>query len=186
MISCLISLKCLGKEMVEFRSEPEKAFNPVTLFIAAGVIAVALVGIFLLVRYQKNTLPPSSGGAVIIPGMVHRGDPDFEYYQTRIRIEEVKASLGISFNQSRIAIISGIIANEGDRKLEAVELHISLYDVYGQLSKDKIATPLRPGIGMNKPMEPMEKRAFTVWLEPIEQFWNPKQVQYELTGLKYQ
>jgi hypothetical protein len=172
--------------MIEFKSEPRKAFNPVTLAIGAGILVLALCGIFFLARYQKNSQPPSSGGPVVIPGMVRPGDSNFEYYKTRIRIEDVKASLGISFNKSRIAIISGVIANEGDRKLEALELHISLFDVYGKLSKDRIATPLRPGIGLNRPMEPLEKRVFTVWIEPIEQFWNPKQVVFEITGLKYQ
>ncbi len=172
--------------MIEFKSEPQKGFNPVTLGIGGVIIILALFGIFFLVRHQKNTQPPSSSGPVFIPGMVRPGEPNFEYYKTRIRIEDVKASLGISFNKSRIAIISGIIANEGDRKLEALELHISLFDVYGKLSKDRTSTPLRPGIGMNKPMEPMERRTFTVWIEPIEQFWNPKQVQIDITGLKYQ
>jgi aspartate aminotransferase len=37
----------------------------------------------------------------------------------KIRIENVKASLGISFNNARTATISGIIVNDGDRKLEA-------------------------------------------------------------------
>ena len=171
--------------MIEFKSEPPKAFNPVTLAIGGGIIVLAICGIFLLARYQKRSQPPAGAGPVVIQGMVRPADPDFEYYKTRIRIEDVKASLGISFNQSRIAIISGIIANEGDRKLEALEMHISLFDVYGKLSKDRIATPLRPGIGLNRPMEPMERRSFTVWIEPIEQFWNPKQVQFEITGLKY-
>ncbi len=171
--------------MVEFTSEPEKSSRSVTFIIAAGVLVIALGAIFFLIRHQKNTQPQATGGPVYIPGMVHAGDPDFEYYKSRVRIEDVKASLGISFNKSRIAIISGNIVNDGDRKLEALELHIALFDVYGKLSKDRTATPLRPGIGMNKPMEPLEKRSFTVWIEPIEQLWNPKEVRYEITGLKY-
>ena len=35
-------------------------------------------------------------------------------------------------------------------------------------------------------MEPMEKRPFTIWIEPIEQLWNSKRVEIEITGLKYQ
>jgi hypothetical protein len=170
--------------MIEFKSEPHKVFNPVTLSISGGILVLALCGIFFLARYQKPS-QPASGGPVVVEGMVRPGEPDFEYYKNNIRIENVKASLGISFNKSRIAIISGVIANEGDRKLEALEMHISLFDVYGKLSKDRTATPLRPGIGLNKAMEPMERRSFTVWIEPIEQFWNPKQVQFEITGLKY-
>jgi hypothetical protein len=172
--------------MVVFKSEPQRTTSPAAWLIGIGIFAVALIGIFFLARAQKEIPPQTPGAPVVIPGMARKGDPNFEYYKTRVRIEDVKASLGISFNKSRIAIISGVIVNDGDRKLEAVELHLSLYDVFGQLSKDRVATPLRPGIGLNRPMEPLEKRTFTVWMEPIEQFWNPKQVQYELTGLKYQ
>ena len=39
---------------------------------------------------------------------------------------------------------------------------------------------------MNRPMEPLERRDFTVWIEPIEQLWNPKELVLEITGLKYQ
>ena len=88
--------------------------------------------------------------------------------------------------KSRIAIVSGIITNEGDRKLEALELHIALFDVYNKLSKERISTPLRPDVGVKRPMEPLEKREFTVWIEPIEQLWNPKRLEIELSGLKYQ
>jgi hypothetical protein len=45
---------------------------------------------------------------------------------------------------------------------------------------------LRPGVGINKgPMEPLEKRIFVVSVEPVEQLWNPKQVEIAITGLKY-
>ena len=64
--------------------------------------------------------------------------------------------------------------------------HIALYDIFNKLAKERIATPLRPGVGIKRPMEPMEKREFTVWIEPIEQLWNPKRVEVEKTGLKYQ
>ncbi len=171
--------------MVVFRSEPQKSFNPLKLFIGIGVVLIAMLGIFFLARHQQSNQPPQGAGPVYIPGMVRPGEPDFEYYKNRIRIERVTASLGINFSGSRIAIISGFIYNDGDRKLEAVELHIALYDVYGQLSKERIATPLRPGVGLNRPLEPLEERSFTVWIEPIEQFWNPKQVNIEITGLKY-
>ena len=86
-----------------------------------------------------------------------------------------------------MAIISGIIANEGDRKLVALELHVALYDVYGHLSKERTAFALRPGAGYSvKPMEPMERRTFTIGVENIETLWNPKELRVEITGLKYE
>jgi hypothetical protein len=172
--------------MVEFTTVTDKADRKVIVYLMAAVLAVAGVILLFYVRYQQKNPPPTTSGPVVIEGMLRPGDPNFEYYKNKVLLENVKASLGINFAQSRIAIIEGNIANEGDRKLEALELHIALYDVYNKLSKERTATPLRPGVGLNKPMEPLEKRYFRVNIEPIEQLWDPKTLQIEITGLKYQ
>jgi hypothetical protein len=172
--------------MVEFTSEPLKTFRPITFVIALGVLAVLLGGIFLYIHYQRGTQPRAGAFAVVVPGVLRQGDTNFEYYKTRIRIENVKASLGISFNNARTATISGIIVNDGDRRLEALELHITLYDVWGKVSKERTAFALRPGPGFTrKPMEPLERRPFSIGVEAVEYYWNPKQVSYEITGLRY-
>jgi hypothetical protein len=171
--------------MVEFTTETEKSFRPITAAIALGVVAVMAAVVFFYIRHQK-TEQPVSGGPIHVAGLVHPGDPNFEYYQKYIRIENVKATLGITFSKARIAIISGVISNEGDRKLEAVELKVTLYDVYGGISKQLMRYPVRPGIPPNRAMEPLEKRAFSVGIESVETLWNPNRVQVEMTGLKYQ
>ena len=172
--------------MIDFTSESKPPFRPLTIVVTLVVFAVGLGGVLLYSRFQRNSQPPTNGGAIIVPGMVRPGEQDFEYYKNKIRIENVRASLGITFSQARIAIISGIIANEGDRKLEAIELHIALFDAYGKPSKDRTTVPIRPGIGLSRPMVPLEKRAFTVGIESVEQFWSPKKLVVEITGLKYQ
>lgn len=173
--------------MAEPISEPTPSrTGRLYVFLAAiGLFALGSVGIYLYSRHQQNT-QTTFGEVTFVPGMVRAGDPSFEYYKNKIRLIDVKAGLGVNFAKSRIAIISGIIHNEGDRKLEALELHIALYDVYDKLSKERIASPLRPGVGIKRPMDPLEKRPFTVWMEPIEQLWNPGRVEIEITGLKYQ
>jgi hypothetical protein len=173
--------------MIEFNSEPQRTFSPLKLFIALGIFAVLLGAIFIYVQYQHKARPNTGTAGVVVPGLLRPGDTNFEYYKTRIRIENVKASLGISFNNARIAMISGTIVNDGDRKLDALELHITLYDVWGKVSKERTAFALRPGAGIvGKPMEPLERRSFTIGVESVEFYWNPKQITYEITGLKYQ
>lgn len=172
--------------MLEMAGEKEKSNRTFLLYVTAAVLALAAVAVFLVMRYQQQHPPPVSKGPVVIPGMLRPGDPGFEYYKNKIRLENVRASLGINFAQNRIAIVEGIIANEGDRKLVALELHIALYDIYNKLSKERTATPLRPGVGVDRPMEPLEKRYFSVFMEPIEQLWNPKRLEIEITGLKYE
>jgi hypothetical protein len=173
--------------MVEFISEPQKTFNPVRLLMALGILAILLGGIALYVRHQSGVQSRAGASTIVVPGLLRPGNTNFEYYKTRIRLENVKATLGVSFNNARIAIISGTIVNDGDRKLEALELHVTLYDMWGKVSKERTAFALRPGAGYSgKPMEPLEKRPFTIGVESVEYYWNPKQITLEITGLKYQ
>jgi hypothetical protein len=173
--------------MVKFTSEPQKTFPTITLFVALGILATLLGAVYFYVHYQGGRQPRAGAANVVVPGLLRQGNTNFEYYKTRIRIENVKASLGISFNNARMAMISGIIVNDGDRKLEALELHITLYDVWGKVSKERTAFALRPGAGYSgKSMEPLEKRPFAIGVESVEYYWNPKQITFEITGLKYE
>ena len=172
--------------MIEFSSGIGRTNYATKIIATLAIFAAATVGVLLFARYQKSFKSEQSAGPVVVPGMLRPGDSNFEYYKNKIRLENVKAGLGITFNKNRVAIISGIISNEGDRKLEALELHVTLFDLYDKFSKDKVATPLRPGIGFYRPMDPLEKRTFTVGIEAVEQLWNPKRLEIEITGLKYQ
>lgn len=170
--------------MLEFTSKPQKTFRLSTLLISLGVLVVLLGAVFFFANYQKGIQRGTT--AVAVADLLRPGDTDFEYYKTRIRIENVKASLMKNYTNTRFASISGTIVNDGDRKLEALELHIILYDVFGDISKERTAFALRPGAGYSsKPMEPLEKRPFAIGVESIEYYLDPKQVTYEITGLRY-
>lgn len=173
--------------MVEFTSEPPKKRNHFTLIVTA-VLAFFIMGGILSYVYTRKAAPEDSVSTTAeVPGMLRPGNTDFEYYKTKIQIENVKAVLGISFNRARIAMISGTIVNDGDRKLDALELHIILYDVWGKVSKERTAYALRPRAGYSsKPMEPLERRRFSIGVESVEYYWDPKQITYEITGLRYQ
>lgn len=172
--------------MLEFKSQPQKSFSPAMLWISAGVLVVLLAAVYFFVRFQGSA-PRAGSSGVVVEGLLRAGDTNFEYYKTRVKIENVKAVLGISFNNARIATISGTLVNDGDRKLHAVELHVTLFDMWGKVSKERTAFALRPGKGLtNKPMQPLERRAFTIGVESVEYYWDPKQISYEITGLKFE
>jgi hypothetical protein len=175
-----------AQKMVEFTSQTQKGIKPITLGILGGVVALMLVGLFLAVRYQKSKQPQAASGPIVVPGMVHAGDPNYEYYKKYVKIEDAHATLSITFSKTRVATVSGVIANQGDRKLEAVELKVTLYDVYGNISKEVNRYAIRPGLPPNRPMEPLEKRGFGINIESVEQLWNPQKIQIEMTGLRYQ
>jgi len=151
---------------------------------ALVIFVVAIAAILFYARHQKAT-QPGAAGQISVPDMLRPGDTNFEYYKKYIRIDNVRAALGISFNKARVAFISGIITNDGDRKVEAIELRITLFDAWGKFSKDRTTTPVRPDAMPKRPMEPLEQRAFSVGIESVEQYWDPKKVEIEITGLKY-
>jgi hypothetical protein len=172
--------------MAEFTSEFKSTQRSKAPYIMIAVAVVIVVAVAVVWHYQKTHPAAPAGGPIVVPGMVRPGEPAFEAYKNKVRIENVKATIGLNFAGTRSAFIDGIISNEGDRKLEAVEFHITLYDVYDKVSKEKTVLALRPGVGFNRnPMDPLEKRTFTVSIEPVEQLWNPKRVEIEISGLKY-
>ena len=173
--------------MVEFTSNPQKTSSSFTLIATAVLVILILGTVFSSIYFQKKTPAQPGATAAEVAGLLRPGNTDFEYYKTKIQIENVKAVLGINFNKGRIAMISGTIVNDGDRKLEALELHISLYDVWGKVSKERTAFALRPKSGYSsKPIEPLERRRFSIGVESVEYYWDPKQISYEITGLRYQ
>jgi hypothetical protein len=173
--------------MTVFTSEIRYARRSVVVWIAIAVVAVSAAAVILIARYQQNQVPEGAAGPVVVPGMLRPGEVDFEAYKNKVKIENVKASVFLNFAGNRVASLDGIISNDGSRKLEALELRITLFDFYDKLIRERVSTPLRPGYGLHQgPMEPLEKRTFTVWIESIEHMWNPKRVEIEITGLKYQ
>jgi len=173
--------------MVEFTSNPPKKKISPTFIITGILLVLILGGIFVYIQYQRANPTPTGTSKVFVTDLLRPGDTDFEYYKARIQIEDVKAVIQISFNNVRTAQISGTIVNDGDRRLDALEMHITLVDVWGNLSKERTTFALRPKAGFNpKPMEPLERRRFTIGVESVEYYWDPKQITYEITGLRYQ
>ena len=171
--------------MAEFRIEPQQTSRSKTMLVSVAVLIVLFGGIAFYVR--KNPPQPRQPSVVNIPDVLRAGNTNFEYYKNKIIIEDVKASLGLSYNNSRVAMIAGTVLNDGDRRLEALELHITLYDMWDNLSKEKTAFAVRPGTGFSpKPMMPLERRTFNIAIEGVEYYWNPKRIELEITGLKYQ
>jgi hypothetical protein len=173
--------------MAEFTSEINPSKSRVVLYITIAVAVSGLLTVWGVMQYQKShPAPKAASGPIVVPGMKHSGDPEFEAYKSSVRLENVKGTIGIPIAGPRFALVDGILSNEGARSLEAVEMHITLFDVYGKLSKEVTRTPLRPGIGMeNRPMAPLEKRGFHFGVEAVEQLWDPKKVVIEISGLKY-
>ena len=170
--------------MAEFRIEPIQTSSPKKLIISALVLVAMLGGIALYVRH--NPPGPRTPSVVNVPGILRAGDTNFEYYKTKIHIDDVKASVGINYNAARVAMIAGTVLNDGDRKVEALEFHVRLYDLWGRFSKERTVYVIRPDGKFNqKPMDPLEKRTFNISVEGMEYYWDPEEISLEITGLRY-
>jgi hypothetical protein len=172
--------------MTEFTTEPQKTFRPVTLAITLGILAILLGGIAYYVHYQRGIKSRTGASLIEVPGLLRAGNTDFEFYKTRIHIENVKATLAINLGGVRTATVTGTILNDGDRTLEALELHVTLYDAWGKVSKERTTFAFRPGGYNYKPLFPLEKRGFSISIDGMEYYWDPKQTSTpDITGLKY-
>jgi len=154
------------------------------LRIALGVavlFAVALTGLYL----YSTSRPRGEAGRVIVPEVLHAGDTDFDYYRTKVAITEPLGEVATNLKGDRIAVISGTLVNEGDQRLEAVELKVTLRNRQGQALREEIKTPVQPGLAPHKPLGKLDSRPFTFWVENIPQEWDPRRVDLYIHGLKF-
>lgn len=158
---------------------------PLRITIGAFV-AVLFLSIFLLYRHYARSLPRTEGGRVVIEGVARAGDPNFDEYVRNVQINNVKGELWTNFKMDRMAVISGMLSNYGDRRLEAIELKITLFDVYGRNLREHISTPFRPGVpGVKGPLESLQSHPFSTRIEGIPDFWDPRRVDVQINGLKF-
>lgn len=159
------------------------------IMLAAAVLLAGII--YALLHLQGGRV--QSGETRTLEGVLRAGSPEFDNYRSYVRIpqEQVKAELWDNLRGDRFAVIAGTMTNYGDRKLEAVELKIRLYDLYDRVLIERIAAPFRPGAKTPRgdtikgPLEFGQPFRFTVRIENIPEYWNPKRVDVELNGLKF-
>lgn len=129
---------------------------------------------------------PSEPGKLVIPGLRREGDGQFDWYRKYVMISNVRADLARNYLGDEIAVVSGLLENRGEKRLEAAELKVTLLDPQDQPVLQQARTPLRPGIGIQRPLHSFENRSFTIWIEPLPPGWTAGQVVVELSGLKFE
>ncbi len=151
----------------------------------ALLISALLIAALLAYYFYSKAHPLQDGIRVSVPGMLHEGDAEFDNYRSFVKILHAKAELAVNFRGDRIAVVSGSVLNQGEKRLDAVELKISLFDNEGKVLREETRTPLRPDIGLKQPLSSLEKRSFIIWMESIPLIWDPSKVNIELTGSRF-
>jgi hypothetical protein len=78
------------------------------------------------------------------------------------------------------AVVAGTLINQGNRLVEVVEIRASLYDDQDRLMQQFVKTPIQPDF----PLQPMEMRKFSLWVEPFPPQWLTGRIEVELHGYR--
>lgn len=143
----------------------------------AALIFVAIVAIVLLLSRAGKV------DSEALTGVLHRGDPDFDWYKKYVELVDPRLNMGGNFAGGRIVMCSGTIDNGGERTIDVVEIKISLFN-YDVLIYDTIRTPIRPG-PYTPPIESLTKRSFTFYLEDIPEGWMRSHAEMSISGLRF-
>ena len=118
-----------------------------------------------------------------LTGVLHAGDPEFDRYASHVELRDTKIQMGLNFSKKRILMLSGVIANTGDRAIDVVQVKVSFFN-YDQLVTEMIRTPLQPG-PYTPPIKPLSEWAFSFYIEDIPKGWGASHAEMSLYGLRF-
>lgn len=143
----------------------------------AGVIFAAVVAVIVLTsKPDPQTLEP-------LTDVLHAGDPDYEWYSQYVSLENSSIKMAGSFSGKRMVIFTGVINNQGEKTLDAVEVNLILIN-RDQPIHEVVKAPIRPG-PYTPPIQPLESRAFTVYLEDFPDNWMTSRAEMQLHGFRF-
>jgi hypothetical protein len=147
------------------------------IIVIAAILFVAITGL-LLFFLQQGVEEEAA-----LTGILHAGDPDYDWYGKYMGLENPQIKMGKNFAGNRFVIFSAIIENNGERTVDVVEVQLSFFN-YDELISSVIRTPLRPGPYV-RPIQTFEERAFTVLVEEIPPNWLAQNAEIAIRGLRF-
>ncbi len=161
-----------------FESEDKPRFPHFwQIIVIAAILFVVVTGslLFFLQQGVQEEAP--------LTGILHAGDPDYDWYGKYMGLENPQVKLGKNFAGNRFVIFSAIIENNGERTVDVVEVELSFFN-YDELISTVIRTPLRPGT-YTPPMQTFEKRGFTIYVEGIPPNWLAQNAEIAIHGIRF-
>jgi hypothetical protein len=161
-----------------FESEDKPRSPYFWQIIVVAALLFALVTGSLLFFLQQ-------GGEEEAPliGVLHAGDPDYDWYGKYMGLENPQVKMGKNFAGNRFVIFSAIIENNGERTVDVVEVQLNFFN-YDELISSVIRTPLRPG-SYSPPIGTFEKRAFTIYVEGVPSNWLAQNAEIAIHGIRF-
>jgi len=164
----------------------KKRSFPVILVILIVVLILASVGIWYYLQITPARPIVALGEELYeeTPGLLRRGNPEFDNYWPYFRISSVKAKLAINFAGDRMVFVHGLLENLGEREVDAAEIKITFFDPQGKILRERICAPLRPETGLKKPIGSLQSRDFSVRFENWPEKMEVGQLEVLLTGMR--
>ncbi|MEE8585994.1 MAG: hypothetical protein V3T83_14210 [Acidobacteriota bacterium] len=158
---------------------PQSSVNLKLLLPAVAVLALAVLGALL---YLSPEPPPRADQE--LPGILRRGNPEFDEYLEFLKLGDTKVSLALSFSGNRSVIFSGRVHNLGRRSLDAVEVKLTLFN-YDEAVWDTTRTVYRPG-PRKEPIRPFQQRRLSLYLEDLPKEWESSHAEIEIHGFRFE
>lgn len=155
--------------------QPDRGPFSFALMVAAAAVVIVLAGFYLWPGRQS---PSRSGVQEIHPPF----GPAEREYASKIKIENLALSRAANFLNQEVTILTGDLANTGERTLREVEVTVEFYDDMSQIALRESRLALNSA---SPPLTPGERRSFDVSFEHIPPSWNMQLPVVRVTGLLF-
>lgn len=155
--------------------QPDRGPFSFALMVAAAAVVIVLAGFYLWPGRQS---PSRSGVQEIHPPF----GPAEREYASKIKIENLALSRAANFLNQEVTILTGDLANTGERTLREVEVTVEFYDDMRQIALRESRLALNSA---SPPLTPGERRSFDVSFEHIPPSWNMQLPVVRVTGLLF-
>ena len=162
-----------GRQNLASAPPPEGvARKPLILLIAALVLAGGIYFIF----FHSPAVSP------IPPAPRLPFGPEEQAYAAKLTFSNMAMSRAENFLHQEVTILSGDVANDGDRFVRALDVTITFQDEMQQI----VLRETRPVFGPNAaPLEPGKSTHFDISFDHVPPSWNVQVPSVHVAGLEF-
>lgn len=149
--------------------------------LGAGVVLFAAIALLIVLALEQSPEAPSMD----VAGMVRAGDPDFEWYKKYLILKNPQVKMTRNFAGNHLVFFGGIIQNQGERYVDAVELKLSFFN-YDQLVSTTSRLAIHPDPSIRTPpIQTFEERGFAVYVEDFPENWMALHAEITIQGFRF-
>jgi hypothetical protein len=154
----------------------ERRRFPVAFLAGAIVMALLFGGFYLLTRILGSH---GAATAVKLPF-----GPAEQAYAERIHFNDLRLSRSTNMIKQEFTYVTGVISNDGDRNIGAMEVTVEFHDAMNQVILRDSQFVIAPQ--GDPPLNAGLSREFQVTLEHVPAEWNQEYPSIRVTGLNLQ